>query len=111
MQNRETTKNVVKAIDIPRITWYNITKIRDERHLKRLKGIVIDMKTMTNAMMRKCEQAIKEFNDKYPNQYVHGYGFHHYGADYRIEEDDNGYKIFRCCRTSIEDTLIATIKK
>lgn len=38
---------MVKTIDKPRIAWYNIVKIRDERHLTRLKGIVIIMTVRT----------------------------------------------------------------
>lgn len=67
---------------------------------------------MTNAMRKKFNQAVNEFkNEIAPGEYVHGYGFHHYGNDYRIEENENEFKIFRHCSTDIYDTLIETITK
>ena len=66
---------------------------------------------MTNAMKRKFEQAVRDFEAEHPDEYVHGWGFHHYGEDYRIEETETEYKIFRCCHTDIYDTLIETVEK
>lgn len=66
---------------------------------------------MTNAMEKKFKKAVEEFRDEHPDTYVHGYGFHHYGENYRIEENETEFKIFRCCKTDIYDTLIGTIEK
>ena len=67
---------------------------------------------MTNAMMKKFEQAVREFHNEVGNNIlVHGWGFHHYGEDYRIEETKSEFKIFRCCAYDIHDTLIEAIAK
>ena len=66
---------------------------------------------MTKALQRKFENAVKEFRTEYPSYYIHGHSFHHYGEDYRIEENGEEYKIFRICKTDIYDTLIETIPK
>lgn len=66
---------------------------------------------MTKAMKRKFENAVKEFQNEHPGYYVHRHGFHHYGEDYRIEENETEYKIYRVCKTDIYNTLIETITK
>ena len=67
---------------------------------------------MTKAMMKKFEQAVNEFHNEMGNNiFVHGMYFHHYGEDYRIEENEKEYKIFRCCSTGIFDTLVEAIAK
>ena len=67
---------------------------------------------MTNAMMKKFEQAVREFHREIGNNIlVHDWGFHHYGKDYRIEETESEFKIFRRCAYDIYDTLIETITK
>ena len=66
---------------------------------------------MTKAMKRKFENAVKDFQNEHDGYYVHGCIFHHYGEDYRIEENETEYRIFRVCKTDIYDTLIETITK
>lgn len=65
---------------------------------------------MTKAMQRKFERAIKEFQNEHDGYYVQT-SFHHYGENYRIEENETEYKIFRVSKTDIHDTLIETITK
>jgi hypothetical protein len=66
---------------------------------------------MTKAMKRKFKDAVISFQNEHPEQYVHDCYFHHYGEDYRIEENETEYKIFRVCKTDIYNTLIETITK
>ena len=64
---------------------------------------------MTKAMRRKAVEAINEFRKEHVGIMVYGWGFHHYGEDYRIEEiEDNKFLLFRCCKTDIHDTLVET---
>lgn len=66
---------------------------------------------MTKAIKRKFENAVEEFRNEHDGYYVHGQVFHHYGEDYRIEENETEFKIFRISRFDIRDTLIETITK
>lgn len=67
---------------------------------------------MTDAMKKKAIQAIEKFRTEIaPGEIVHGYGFHHNDEDYRIEEiAHNEFKLFRCSKTDIYDTLVEIFK-
>lgn len=66
---------------------------------------------MTNAMYNKFNKAVNDFQNEMPGYYVHNLKFRHYGKLYRIEEDENGFRIFEVNSNGIYDTLIETITK
>ena len=66
---------------------------------------------MTKAMYNKFNNAVNDFQREMPGYYVHNWKFRHCGKTYRIEEDENSFKIFRVSSTDIYDTLIETITK
>ena len=67
--------------------------------------------TMTKAMYNKFCKAVTDFQSEMPGYYVHDCKFRHYGKTYRIEEDENGFKIFEVNSNDIYDTLIETVAK
>lgn len=66
---------------------------------------------MTKAMYNKFNKAVNDFQNKMPGYYVHNWKFRHYGKIYRIEEDENRFRIFEVNSNGIYDTLIKTIEK
>jgi hypothetical protein len=95
-----------KPIDFLPQWVYNIIKEKNETH-KNTEVII-----MTKAMKRKFEEAVKNFHNEHPGEYVHGCYFHHYGEDYRIESnpEETEFKIYRSCAPyDIHDILIEEV--
>lgn len=70
---------------------------------------------ITAAFEKKALNAIREYREDHPGEYIQRTGFHHYGKDYIIVEDadcfHNNHRIFifRHCQYDICNTKIAVV--
>lgn len=64
---------------------------------------------LSEALREKIMKGIAQFYKDYPMEMVNDLHIHHYGNDYRIEENEWAFSVFRSYENSITDDYICAI--